>query len=159
MANLKEIQDFLENLAKMDLQKVEIKTDEIQLKVQLKPSVKVTSFSSPQSIQQPVIQNVSQPAQPVATESVTTEKVVKDDGLLMIKSPIVGTFYRKPNPESASFVEVGQQVKVGDVVCIIEAMKLFNEIETEVAGEIVEILVEDGTPVEFDQPLFSVKPL
>jgi len=78
---------------------------------------------------------------------------------LTIKSPIVGTFYRKPKPESPAFAEIGQSVKKGDIVCIIEAMKLFNEIESDVSGEIVKIFVEDAQPVEFDQPLFLVKPL
>lgn len=156
MANLKEIQEFLKNLAKTDLHKVEIKTDEIELKVQLKPKVVVTSMSA-SSIQQPVTQQA-----PVQVSSQnkpeTVSKSSNDTQLPSINSPMVGTFYRKPNPESPSFVEVGQKINKGDVVCIVEAMKLFNEIEAEISGEIAEILVEDGQPVEFDQPLFLVKP-
>jgi acetyl-CoA carboxylase biotin carboxyl carrier protein len=82
----------------------------------------------------------------------------KADNLITIKSPMVGTFYRTPNPESPSFVNVGDDVKPGKVVCIIEAMKLFNEIESEISGKIVKVLVENATPVEYDQPLFLVEP-
>jgi acetyl-CoA carboxylase biotin carboxyl carrier protein len=80
------------------------------------------------------------------------------DNLLTIKSPMIGTFYRKPGPGKPNFVEEGDEVRDGKVVCIIEAMKLFNEIESEVSGKIVKILVEDSTPVEYDQPLFLVEP-
>ena len=81
-----------------------------------------------------------------------------DSKYITIKSPIIGTFYRKPSPDKPNFAEVGTEVKVGDTVCIIEAMKLFNEIESEVSGKIVKILVDDSSPVEFDQPLFLVDP-
>lgn len=81
-----------------------------------------------------------------------------DAGLIEIKSPMIGTFYRKPSPDKDNFVEVGSAVKVGDTVCTIEAMKLFNEIESEVSGRIVKILVDDNSPVEYDQPLFLVEP-
>jgi acetyl-CoA carboxylase biotin carboxyl carrier protein len=82
----------------------------------------------------------------------------KADNLITIKSPMVGTFYRTPNPESPMFVNVGDEVKPGKVVCIIEAMKLFNEIESEISGKIVKVLVDNATPVEYDQPLFLVEP-
>jgi acetyl-CoA carboxylase biotin carboxyl carrier protein len=76
----------------------------------------------------------------------------------MVKSPIIGTFYRKSSPDMPSFVEVGDSIKDGDVLCVIEAMKLFNEIESEISGKIVKVLIDDATPVEFDQPLFLVDP-
>ena len=82
-----------------------------------------------------------------------------EDNLLTIKSPMIGTFYRRPSPDKSNFVEEGDEVKSGKVVCIIEAMKLFNEIESEISGRIVKILVEDSTPVEYDQPLFLVEPI
>ena len=78
--------------------------------------------------------------------------------MITVKSPIIGTFYRKPSPDKPTFVEVGQEINEGDVLCVVEAMKLFNEIESEVRGKIVKILVDDSTPVEFDQPLFLVDP-
>ena len=77
---------------------------------------------------------------------------------MIVKSPIIGTFYRKPSPDKPSFVEVGQSIAKGDVLCVIEAMKLFNEIESDFSGKIVKILVDDQSPVEFDQPLFIIDP-
>ncbi len=163
MASLKEIQDFLKNISKTDLYKVKIKTDEIELTVQLKPEVQTYTEVV---TKQPVRQQVEIPAtapvqQPVAEENTTTTKKTNADkgNLITIKSPLVGTFYRKPAPDKPPFVEVGQKIKKGDTVCIIEAMKIFNEIESDYDGEIVEILVDDATPVEFDQDLFLVKPL
>ena len=88
----------------------------------------------------------------------TSEKVSEIENLITVKSPIIGTFYRKPAPDKESFVEVGGYIKEGDVLCVIEAMKLFNEIESEVSGKIVKILVEDSSPVEFEQPLFLIDP-
>ena len=82
----------------------------------------------------------------------------EDDHLITIKSPIIGTFYRKPSPDKPNFVEVGDSISEGSVLCVVEAMKLFNEIESECSGKIVKILVDDASPVEFDQPLFLVDP-
>ncbi len=108
---------------------------------------------------------MTQPAQPTAppSESVSEkasqeDKKEDDSKYITIKSPIIGTFYRKPSPDKDTFVEVGTAIKKGDVLCVIEAMKLFNDIESEVSGKIVKILVEDSSPVEFDQPLFLVDP-
>ena len=155
MANLKEIQEFLENLAKTDLHKVKIKTDELELSVQLKPDIKITTSAQ---IPQPVAHNET-PQNTTIEKAEPVQKNNIDDGLLEIKSTMVGTFYKKPSPDKPAFVEIGQKINSGDVICIIEAMKLFNEIEAEVSGEIVKILLEDGSPVEFEQPLFLVKPL
>ncbi len=82
----------------------------------------------------------------------------EDSRYITIKSPIIGTFYRKPSPDKPPFVEVGDNIAQGDVLCVIEAMKLFNDIESEVSGKIIKVLVEDSSPVEFDQPLFLVDP-
>jgi acetyl-CoA carboxylase biotin carboxyl carrier protein len=106
---------------------------------------------------QPMMQQVV-PAQENTTLAITQEDKQDDSKYITIKSPIIGTFYRKPSPDKPNFVEVGDTVNVGDTVCIIEAMKLFNEIESEVSGKIVKILVDDASPVEFDQPLFLVDP-
>ena len=84
--------------------------------------------------------------------------VSEDSKYITIKSPIIGTFYRKPSPDKPMFVEIGKSIGEGDVLCVIEAMKLFNEIESEVSGKIVKVLVDDASPVEFDQPLFLVDP-
>src|SRR5690606_18089173 len=91
---------------------------------------------------------------PVTAPTTATE----NSKYITIKSPIIGTFYRKPSPDKTLFVEVGQTISEGDVLCIIEAMKLFNEIESEVSGKVIKILVDDSSPVEFDQPLFLIDP-
>ena len=98
------------------------------------------------------------PAPAPAASAAAPATAPKNDNLITIKSPMIGTFYRKPGPDKPVFAEVGDDVNPGKVVCIIEAMKLFNEIESEVSGKIVKILVEDSSPVEFDQPLFLVDP-
>ena len=95
-------------------------------------------------------------ATPVATPNIDSPE--EDSNFITIKSPIIGTFYRKPSPDKPSFVEVGDVISEGTVLCVIEAMKLFNDIESEVSGKIVKILVDDTSPVEFDQPLFLVDP-
>ena len=157
MTNLKEIQEFLENIAKTDLHKVKIITEDLELNVQLKPDIKVAPATQ-QIIPQITHNEIAQQKQSV-NETNASEKDEIDDGLITIKSSMVGTFYRKPSPDKPVFVDIGQKISDGDVICIIEAMKLFNEIEAEVTGEVVKILVEDGSPVEFEQPLFLVKPL
>ena len=97
-------------------------------------------------------------APPVITDEKTTNQA-SDQDYLIIKSPIIGTFYTKPSPDKDPYVTVGSQVKQGDVLCVIEAMKLFNEIESDIEGRIVKVLVEDSTPVEFDEPLFLIEPI
>ncbi|MDE3183067.1 MAG: acetyl-CoA carboxylase biotin carboxyl carrier protein [Bacteroidota bacterium] len=109
-----------------------------------------------QHIQQPVAQ--APQAAPTKTGESKAAEPAKQENLLTIKSPMIGTFYRQAGPGKPLFASVGDEVEVGQVVCIIEAMKLFNEIESEVAGKIVKVLVEDASPVEFDQPLFLVEP-
>lgn len=106
-----------------------------------------------------VVEYIAGTPQPAAAPSSGKQAAAADDGRrVIIKSPMVGTFYRAPAPDAPPFVEIGQEVEVGQVVCIIEAMKLMNEIKSEVAGEIVDVLVESGTPIEFGQPLFAVEP-
>ncbi len=119
-----------------------------------------------QIVSQPMVQPVQALAQPLvpapseapAKAGEKKSETAKEENLLTIKSPMIGTFYRQAGPGKPLFASVGDEVEVGQVVCIIEAMKLFNEIESEVAGKIVKVLVEDASPVEFDQPLFLVEP-
>ena len=119
--------------------------------------------SHPTIIQQPLPHPVQTPTHIEAQSTVTTlpksnESLSSNDSYKIIKSPIIGTFYRKPSPDKDVFVNVGDTVGEGDVLCVIEAMKLFNEIESDISGKIVKILVEDASPVEFDQPLFLIEP-
>ncbi len=157
MNSLKEIQDFIENIAKTEIQKVQIKTDNFEINVQLKPEYNINNgqiLMNPQISSPHINQNIPKQEylEPIKEQSSQNENLIK------IKSPMVGTFYRKPSPDKPAFVEKGQTIKKGDVVCIIEAMKLFNEIESEIEGVIVDVLVNDASPVEFDQVLFLVKP-
>lgn len=108
---------------------------------------------------QPHQQVQSAPAQQVQSAPVATEAPAEEaSNLITVTSPMIGTFYRSSSPDKPPFVSVGDDIKVGDVVCIVEAMKLFNEIESEVSGKIVKVLVDDANPVEYDQPLFLVEP-
>ncbi|NQX85912.1 MAG: acetyl-CoA carboxylase biotin carboxyl carrier protein [Flavobacteriaceae bacterium] len=158
--DLKEIQNLIKFVAKSGASEVKLEMDDIKI------TIKTGSDSETTIVQQvPVAAQAPQVAMPAAPALVEApapaaapEPAVEDSKYITVKSPIIGTFYRKPSPDKPLFVEVGQSIAEGDVLCIIEAMKLFNEIESEVSGKIVKILVDDSTPVEFDQPLFLVDP-
>ena len=123
-----------------------------------KPSFVENSGMVQQVQPMPVLAQAPVPPVASAPEVVAAPVQSEEDNLITIKSPIIGTFYRKATPDKPSFVEIGQVIKEGDVLCVIEAMKLFNEIESELSGTIVKILVDDASPVEFDQPLFVINP-
>ena len=148
----KEIQKLLDFIAQSNLDEVSIETSELKLSVKrygVAPVVQQV-FSAAPVAAAPVAQVATAPAAaPVAPATVSNR--------VTIKSPMIGTFYRSAGPDKPIFVEAGGDVAVGQTVCIIEAMKLFNEIESEISGRIVEVLVENATPVEFDQPLFVVE--
>lgn len=157
----KEIQNLIKFVAKSGVAEVKLKTDEFAISIKNVPEQIVTSV--PQQVVQaaPVAQQVAPiAAQPGATQVAPekTEEAQDEANYVSVKSPMIGTFYRKPGPGKDVFVNVGDNIEVGDTVCIIEAMKLFNEIESEVAGKVVKILVDDSSPVEYDQPLFLVEP-
>ncbi len=155
----KEIRDLIEFIAGTGLNEVKIETEELRLTVRREGKVtRVVETAAPAAPgPAPAVPaapaTASQPAAP-APESGGDD----ESRYVAIKSPMIGTFYRAPNPESDPFVNVGDKVKAGQTVCIIEAMKLFNEVESEVSGTIVKVLVENASPVEYDQPLFLVDP-
>jgi acetyl-CoA carboxylase biotin carboxyl carrier protein len=157
----KEIRDLIDFISKSGLEEVNIETQEFKIAVKKSPTA-ITAAAEP-AVAVPVNSN-DQPKEVVTAspEPVveSTQAPASDDNskYVEIKSPMIGTFYASPNPESGPFVSVGDTVKVGQTVCIVEAMKLFNEIESEVSGKIVKLLVEDASPIEFDQPLFLVDP-
>jgi acetyl-CoA carboxylase biotin carboxyl carrier protein len=155
--DLKQIQDLVKMVNKSNISELTIEENEFKITIKQKEDKYI---SAPMQVPQQV-NMVQQPSpavnvQAAPASSQTAPKAI--DNLLTIKSPMIGTFYRKSAPGKPNFVEEGDEVKVGGVVCIIEAMKLFNEIESEVSGKIVKVLVEDSMPVEFDQPLFLVEP-
>lgn len=159
--NFKQIQQLIKFVSKTDVAEVNIENN--NFKINIKGSKSSIKESSTPLIQQPLapqIQTVPQ-VEVRSTEtpiSKLDENLSSDDSYKIIKSPIIGTFYRKPSPDKDVFVNVGDTVGEGDVLCVIEAMKLFNEIESDISGKIVKILVEDASPVEFDQPLFLIEP-
>jgi acetyl-CoA carboxylase biotin carboxyl carrier protein len=155
--DLKQIQDLVKMVNKSNISELTIEEKDIKITIKQKEDKYVTAAPAPVQHVQALPQPMAAPA-PAATPAAAPEAAKPASNLITIKSPMIGTFYRKPGPDKPNFVEEGDDVKPGKVVCIIEAMKLFNEIESEISGKIVKILVEDSTPVEFDQPLFMVEP-
>ena len=156
--NIKEIQQLIKFVAKSGVSEVKIESKDLKLSVKTGASGNMVTHSEPVMINtQPVVQNVPLVS---TTESVSSQSVdtAEEDHLITIKSPIIGTFYRKPSPDKPNFIEIGDLISEGSVLCVVEAMKLFNEIESEYSGKIVKILVDDSSPVEFDQPLFVIDP-
>lgn len=156
-----EIRDLIEFISKTGLNEVNVETKELKLHVKREPDQKVfKSVAAPvQSVSAPVHATpLATTTQPAATKASTEAPAASGKKTVEIKSPMIGTFYRTANPESAPFVSVGDKVSKGQTVCIIEAMKLFNEIESEVSGTIVKVMVENSSPVEYDQVLFVVEP-
>lgn len=154
----KELLNLIRFVAKAGVSEVKYKTKdfEINIKTPLAGSEAVSYVPQPVAYQAPTAP-VAAPAAAPATET-KAESTSDDSKYITIKSPMIGTFYRKPSPDKDVFVNVGSEVKNDTVVCVIEAMKLFNQIEAEVSGKIVKILVDDASPVEYDQPLFLVDP-
>ena len=169
--DIKEIQSLIKFVAKSGASEVKLEMEDVKITIKTGASKTETTIVQAAPVT-PVPQAVpavpqAVPAVPMASAPVATPKANADHSetdkedsskYITIKSPIIGTFYRKPSPDKPNFVEVGSEIKQGDTVCIIEAMKLFNEIEAEVSGKIVKILADDSSPVEFDQPLFLVDP-
>ena len=141
---------------------IEQKDFRITIKQKEENITQVVSHAMPVQAQQPVQQFAPQPQLPTAAgaqeQKTAAAQAGENANYITIKSPMIGTFYRRPSPDKPNFVEVGDEVTTGKVVCIIEAMKLFNEIESEISGKVVKILAEDASPVEYDQPLFLVDP-
>ena len=160
--NLNEIQDLIKFVAKQKVTEVEIEKKDFKITIKSeKEEVHVAHVAAPATVQ------VAAPAAPIAPAPVATSpaapaaeapKTEDTSNYITVKSPMIGTFYRSSGPDADAFVNVGDSIKEGDVLCIVEAMKLFNEIEAEVSGKIVKVLVDDASPIEFDQPLFLVEP-
>ena len=163
--DIKEIQSLIKFVAKSGASEVKLEMEDVKITIRTGSGV-----STPETT---IVQQIPMAAAPTAPVAATPPAPVpaatppapetpapaeEDSKYITIKSPIIGTFYRKPSPDKPPFVEVGSTISQGDVLCVIEAMKLFNDIESEVSGKIVKVLVEDSSPVEFDQPLFLVDP-
>ncbi|HET6990451.1 MAG TPA: acetyl-CoA carboxylase biotin carboxyl carrier protein [Bacteroidia bacterium] len=166
---LNEIQDLIKFVAKSGVSEVELETKDVKIKITTSskgskgdaPIVMQTPVPLMQTTAQPLVHNLVATPQPETRSSETKKEsapVTDDSKLVTIKSPMIGTFYRAAGPDKPVFANVGDEIKAGKVLCIIEAMKLFNEIESEISGRIVKVLVDDASPVEYDQPLFLVEP-
>jgi len=172
--NLRQIQELIKFVAKSGATEVDIEIGDVKLSIKSPPKGKVTNNEAillPPQIsslpQQPIQQPIQQPAtsppvvkqdKPEVTDSEKENILDNNKNYVTIKAPIIGTFYRRSSPEKDPFINVGDKIEKGQVLCIIEAMKLFNEIESEVSGTIIKVLVEDMSPVEYDQPLFLIDP-
>ena len=159
--DLKEIQALIKFVAKSGAQEVSLETEDFKINIKTGSDAEQPTIIQAMAPQAPVAMAAAPaPAAPVQAAPAPVDEAPADDNsnYITVKSPMIGTFYRSANPEADAFVKVGDEVNPGDVVCIIEAMKLFNEIESEVSGKIVKVLVDDQTPVEYDQPLFLVDP-
>ena len=155
--DLKQIHELIKIINKSNIGEISIedKDGKVTIKQKEEPAVNVTAAPSHQ-VYTTAAPSVT--AAPVQSAAPAAAPAPKADNLITVKSPMIGTFYRRPSPDKPILAEVGSEITPGKVVCIIEAMKLFNEIESEVKGTIVKVLVEDASPVEYDQPLFLVEP-
>ena len=155
----REIQKLIDFIAQSGLDEVNIETADLKIKVKRFATAPVVAYTSaPVAAPAPAIAPAAPAAAaPVASAEPAVSKETASSNLITIKSPMIGTFYRASSPETPAFANIGDEIKPGKVVCVIEAMKLFNEIESDLGGRIVKVLVDDGTPVEYDQPLFIVE--
>ncbi|MCR6721600.1 MAG: acetyl-CoA carboxylase biotin carboxyl carrier protein [Chitinophagaceae bacterium] len=158
--DFKQIQELIKMINKSNIGELTVEQKDFRITIRQKEDQVTQVIAAPAAA--PVYQAApAAPAAPAAAAAPAQDKKAAEapaSNLLTIKSPMIGTFYRKASPDKPSFVEVGDEVAPGKVVCIIEAMKLFNEIESEISGRIVKVLVDDASPVEYDQPLFLVEP-
>ena len=156
--DLKQIHELIKIVNKSNIGEISIEDKDGKVTIKQKEEAAVTYTSSPSQAVYASAPAASVPAAAPAVSAPAPTTAPKADNLITIKSPMIGTFYRRPSPDKPLLADVGTDVAAGKVVCIIEAMKLFNEIESEISGTIVKVLVEDASPVEFDQPLFLVEP-
>lgn len=155
----KEIQELIDFISKSGLDEVNIETEEFKIKVRKNSEVKQQIIAPAPTVALPVPAQAPPPND--VNGAVSPEQPADEsakNGYVEIKSPMIGTFYRSSTPDTDPFVGVGDKIKEGQTVCIVEAMKLFNEIESEVAGTIIKVLVDNSSPVEYDQPLFLIDP-
>ena len=158
--DIKQVQELVKIINKTNIAEISIEEEGLKITIKQKEdAAQVIAAPIQQYVQQPVAAApATAPSTSPAPAAVSAAPKEDNANLVTIKSPMIGTFYRSPAPDKPSFVNEGDQINAGKVVCIIEAMKLFNEVESEIKGKIVKILVEDASPVEYDQPLFLVEP-
>ncbi len=157
--DLKEIQNLIKFVAKAKVNEVKIERKDFKITIKSNSATKLiqpvetSQINFKEEIQDEQVDLKTK----ILPESPVEEKTEHEENLITVKSPMIGTFYRKPSPDKEVFVEVGDNIKEGDVLCVIEAMKLFNEIESDISGKVVKVLADDASPVEFEQPLFVIE--
>lgn len=168
--DIKDIQELIKFVAKSGATEVDLEIDNVKISIKspamkagkvIEPPVTVVSdipVATPVGAVAAAPTGVATTHTPSVDEPADTEADEDTSQYITVKSPMIGTFYRKPSPDKDAFVNIGDEIKLGDVLCVVEAMKLFNEIESEVSGKIVKVLADDSSPVEYDQPLFLVNP-
>jgi acetyl-CoA carboxylase biotin carboxyl carrier protein len=158
--DLKQIHDLIKIINKSNIGEISIEDKDGKVTIKQKEEPVVTVAAAPQQVYNvaPAVAPASVVASAPQPAAASAPAAPKADNLITIKSPMIGTFYRRPSPDKPNFAEIGTEIVAGKTICIIEAMKLFNEIEAEISGTVVKILVEDNSPVEYDQPLFLVEP-
>ena len=167
--DIKEIQELIKFVAKSGVSEVDLEMGEMKISIKTPPKkgkgqietvVQQIPVAAAPTIAPVAVQSapVVAPVPDVVVETPVASSDTDDSKYVTIKSPMIGTFYRKPSPDKDPFINVGDEVNIGTVVCVVEAMKLFNEIESEISGKIIKVLVEDMSPIEYDQPLFLVDP-
>ncbi len=159
----KQIQELIKAINKSNISELSVEEGDFKITIKQAQTISETQFVAvqapmPQMLPQAAPAPVALPQAAPAPAALPAAAPAASDKLITIKSPMIGTFYRSSAPDKPSFVNVGDDIKQGDVLCIVEAMKLFNEIESEVSGKIVKVLIDDASPVEYDQPLFLVEP-
>ncbi len=156
--DIKDIQNLIKFVSKAEVSEVKYKTKDFEITIKTPLAGSETNYMASPAVYHTAPQQAPAAAQHVPAVTAPEVAAEDDSKFITIKSPMIGTFYRKPSPDKDVFINVGDEVTEGKVVCVIEAMKLFNQIEAEVSGKIVKVLVDDSTPVEYDQPLFLVDP-
>ena len=155
----KKLQQFIDAVVKTGAAEVIVESEDLKITIRTQMPINTVVQAPSQQVmaQQPQVEVSTEKKEVVAEQK--ENETIDETKYFVVKSPMVGTFYRKPSPDKPPFVNVGEEVNKGTVLCLIEAMKLFNEVESEIDGRIVKILVDDATPVEFDQPLFLIEPV
>ena len=154
--NIKEVEELIRFVSKANISEVELETKDVKLIIKTNKAAEAPVYQAP--VAMPAAPAPARPAAPAESSAPAAPAASEDSKYITVKSPMIGTFYRSSGPDKPPFVNVGDKIEKGKVICIIEAMKLFNEIESEISGTVIKYLVNDASPVEYDQPLLLVDP-
>lgn len=157
--DIKQIQELIKFVSRSGVNEVAIEQENFKITIKTNQAPVYVNAALPAAAAPQPIAPAAAPTVAVETKAASTPEAEDTSKYITIKSPMIGTFYRSSSPDKPSFVNVGDEIGIGKVICIVEAMKLFNEIESEVSGRVVKVLVDNASPIEYDQPLFLVEPI